>query len=750
MPDGHQVSCAKEIRLPDGPRDVNDTRDIVMALALLSGGSVSFLGCPLADYLWHVIYNHNGSIPFVGSFGLNNLGTVALFSTNFVDMKILLVNDGGLSIVSLIGTPAPTGGTIRSIVNPVMNENEALLVPFLSSSNTFGPQGLLLLSKDQTVPVAFTGSAAPGGRSFVLFPAARLEKRAMLNNREQVAFTATLDNGNSGIFRWDPDGTVTTLVQEPSSAGLQTLTLSINDRGDVAAWGLKGFFNPKQEILVIDSNGRISKVVGLNDPAPGGGTFAGVFSPIINNKGEIVFFGILSTGKSGIFLASASLEAEFVDPVPDLLADATITSDETKLAEVGRVVTGIAADGAARVVVRVKPGQPGTVEFSLVDETGAALPASNFNGSLSQVSDDVGSSSVSVEAKDVQDVGPMAFAAYHAPMDFATSPNSVEAGRSDRQVFIKVKLTTSSDETVESTESLKIVRPPVVLVHGLWGSENSWDGFDLTTNPNLFVRRVNFRGTSAAGVPVNAPKILTDIQLFIGEYKTGTQVAAVGADLVTHSMGGLIARMLPVFSSSFLRDDNFLQGDVHKLINIGTPHFGSELAERLRTKKNRSVCRFIFNSKNTPIDRGAIDDLSPGSDALKVINGFPSRILMHNNVGIASELQKQVNSTHPRITALQSFFVCGEILPPGGFDELFNDASDLLVSATSQRAGLSPSSGAVSNFPPMGPNLIHTRADGLFDVMDGEAELESPAVSSQVIQLLNLPMNSPQFISLAP
>lgn len=237
------------------------------------------------------------------------------------------------------------------------------------------------------------------------------------------------------------------------------------------------------------------------------------------------------------------------------------------------------------------------------------------------------------------------------------------------------------------------------------------------------------------------------IKDFIKEYKTAEQVAAVQANVVTHSMGGNLVRMLPLLGSTYFRDDNFQRGDVHKLINIGTPHFGSELAKELRTKKTKFLCRTLFSTFNVPIDQGAIDDLSPGSARLNAINSSASPIRLHNTVGIASPFQKEVNASGLLIAALQSPLACGRILPPGGYDAVFKgDANDLLVAATSQRAKLSPTVRAVSAFAP----LIHTRAGGFFDVADGAAELESQEVSLAVIELLNLPVDDPEFIRLSP
>jgi hypothetical protein len=292
---------------------------------------------------------------------------------------------------------------------------------------------------------------------------------------------------------------------------------------------------------------------------------------------------------------------------------------------------------------------------------------------------------------------------------------------------------------------ITIARPPVVLVHGLWGSDRSWDSFNpLITDPRFVVLRVNYR-EHAAGFSVNAPDVGLQTSSLIMDYKAHKHVAAVQADVVTHSMGGLLVRSLPL-GEDYFRADNFQQGDVHKLINIGTPHSGSELAAILRTKVTNFRCRGLLSSLGVPIDRGAIHDLSPGSAALAEINRLASSLPLHNNVGIASQVQKEVNASGAIINSVQSPLLCGQILPPGGFDAVSRDDNDLIVSAPSQRGGLSPASPAVSSFVP----LIHTRAGGLFDVADGAAELESEEVSLQVIDLLNVPADDPKFIRLSP
>ena len=158
------------------------------------------------------------------------------------------------------------------------------------------------------------------------------------------------------------------------------------------------------------------------------------------------------------------------------------------------------------------------------------------------------------------------------------------------------------------------------------GSEDAWDGFvPLTTgagspfppDPRFFVRRVDYSETVADALAINTPEVGEQIEIATDEFKTAEQVAAVQADVVTHSMGGLLVRRLPLLGQSYFRNDNFGSGDVHKLITIATPHFGSALARQLR----RSACLSnVFNRAGFRTDRGAVADLVPGNPDLNRLN----------------------------------------------------------------------------------------------------------------------------------
>ena len=100
----------------------------------------------------------------------------------------------------------------------------------------------------------------------------------------------------------------------------------INDRGDVAFMGhlageecrpSAGLPPPELLIACLSSvyvkeaaTGNIRSIAHAGDPAPSGGVYRQAFSPVINNRGDIVFFGDLTSPPAarqvtGVFLYSA-------------------------------------------------------------------------------------------------------------------------------------------------------------------------------------------------------------------------------------------------------------------------------------------------------------------------------------------------------------------------------------------------------------------------------------------------------------
>ena len=361
-----------------------------------------------------------------------------------------------------------------------------------------------------------------------------------------------------------------------------------------------------------------------------------------------------------------NIEVALFDPIADNLASgAGLVSSPTQLAAASHVVAGVAADSATQVLVQVpgvNSGDP--IQLTLSDENGissdgvgagylTALPADGMDSRTS--------AGVIIVTAVAAGSGAYAFADYHAPSDFVRAGNNTDPTVKVRSVTIGV---TDSTTGTTTTQTVSIVRPPVILVHGLWGTPSDFSGADggvlgalessglftvsfgrydnsgmgiSSSNPTYNVPGVTPLGASgnALGFQFGAQTVLPQIVGFINAYKTvalilaagpgSGPIAAVQADIVAHSMGGNVTRMLPQLAEYAIQN-TFNIGYVHKLITIDTPHQGAKLAAALLNPSNSCVesmlavgGNYSFSSVVTSDGRyinGAMGDLQPGSNAL--------------------------------------------------------------------------------------------------------------------------------------
>lgn len=324
-----------------------------------------------------------------------------------------------------------------------------------------------------------------------------------------------------------------------------------------------------------------------------------------------------------------------VDPVsePSLLDGNQITEaataadvedQEPYLADLskGRPVLGVASDGVAQVVVRIMAGSVGE-QFTLdlgnqcvgltasacVDEYGLLFDPTNPDSS------GTAQTVTSVPTEN----GAMAFAAFKAPIDFVRTMSDQSA--SSRTVTVHV---TSSLTGIQPALNIIIVRPPVFLIHGIFSSPDVFNSLipaindpasplfyvvaldystdidsEVTSTVPADIRSLAHIRRNVVGVRYNAPFLLEAMAEGIEDFKeegpfpsqSPIPVAAVQADVVAHSLGGLMARgmvhvgtdypMTANTQTSFGDDESYGRGYIHKLITLGTPHLGTNFALRL-------------------------------------------------------------------------------------------------------------------------------------------------------------------------
>jgi hypothetical protein len=218
---------------------------------------------------------------------------------------------GGSGNPGSCGDPSPIGGTFAGLFGgtpfaPASNDaGDVLFVADILGGGS--PRGLFLYhdTSHQFVKVAAVGDAAPGGGTFVEVGPGSLD------NSGRVAFLATRSGSTyADVFLWK-NGSVqkVAMVGDPAPGGGTFSYLGterfgfqdgtyiptgpipdINDNGQIAfrAYVSGG---PFPGGLLVSENGVHQWSVRAGDPTPMGGTYADFFAPLINNAGEMAFFG---------------------------------------------------------------------------------------------------------------------------------------------------------------------------------------------------------------------------------------------------------------------------------------------------------------------------------------------------------------------------------------------------------------------------------------------------------------------------
>jgi hypothetical protein len=494
----------------------------------------------------------------------------------------------------------------------------------------------------------------------------------------------------------------------------------------------------------------------------------------INDLGDAVGDYIVGSTQHGYTASRLAL----LDPVSELRDGQSVTTDVDRLATKGRRVTGVAADGVARVVLRIPASAAGqSFNLTLFNDQRPAAPSQSTDedGALGAIgSDSITRSDITVTSVDTS-AGPYALAIYRAPVDFPRDAGQ-DAALASRIVSIRVGFPNGSGGSVPLT----IVRPPVVMIHGLWDDWTTWNTFaPLVTGPSnvdprFSIGRLNYNAVvgklivsstprysftqtrraraNAFGFQFNAPSVLAQLQQWVEGFKTGTNplgiaVAAVQADVIAHSMGGNIARTLPL-QKNFYGGATYGAGAIHKLVTIDTPHLGSTLATRLLSPQEMGNClqqilarrqRHVFASaklRGIGIVNGAVNDLvdRPLSTALAALRiqtdqRLPTSLVAGVYTDFAN-LNHSVNASLIRIVPGCWRDPLAQQLTATGWPAVFGgQATDAVVSEFSQLNG---TVGLGAEFL----GLVHSMGAEEFG-FSAPSVLDSPSVSEYVIALLN-------------
>ncbi len=233
---------------------------------------------------------------------------------------------------------------------------------------------------------------------------------------------------------------------------------------------------------------------------------------------------------------------------------------------------------------------------------------------------------------------------------------------------------------------IKLYQPPVLFVHGLWSNSQAFvsmrnyfiDNFSYGHNQ---LQIADYEGTNDEQFDLNLSEVPTELNsLFRSMHEA--DIAGSKADIVGHSMGGLITRLYQQAGS--YRDD------INRIITINTPHSGSQLGNLLYDPnfeglRKDIICEFLIpyvftGNLNNCVD-GAIADLAVGSDAITSLN-----MNTDNNPIPCYALTSTADITFPEYTGAFKL-ITG--MTPTQFDAVFNNQeNDIIVPLASQQGGL--------------------------------------------------------------
>jgi pimeloyl-ACP methyl ester carboxylesterase len=387
-----------------------------------------------------------------------------------------------------------------------------------------------------------------------------------------------------------------------------------------------------------------------------------------------------------------------LDPNPSLIdIDGNLINNINLAASLTTYRNGTIADGVSKLILIVE--SKNLLQFSINDTTSGTLSSLDQASNVNNLS-----SSTSVSPQNINNGKSVVAVVYTPPDSFNQDTGS------NRTIKVNVSELDNSVKTVLEIP-IRLYRPPAVLVHGVWmNSGTTWiqtSFANCLANNGFYYAFADYEAHNSEtfdpcdkefgnygidSIRNTIVKALQDHHHFL--------IAASQVDIIAHSMGGLIARGY-VQQPDYKKRENYMKGSIHRLITIGTPHFGGPLSRflydrsdywyffydgkpnRCRTGKvEPKKLRTIYSDANIHIDKGAIEALIPNSIAYSHLQ--PTNV---KSYAIAGSYKPNAANSHD---SQESYYKAVEDSDDFNLDkDAFDDCeNDLLVSISSQLGGL--------------------------------------------------------------
>jgi len=273
---------------------------------------------------------------------------------------------------------------------------------------------------------------------------------------------------------------------------------------------------------------------------------------------------------------------------------------------------GVTADGVSRLYIKVKRGNDTIPAFKKVEVfitgfsennatlTGRVKKADTFQ--LTTYTNEANSGTLTETSRTDSTVKGEYWFWYVSPEDFCLNELSNNAYSPERKDTVKIRVTYNNDSKDSVNLLVRVVRPALVLVHGLASSPAAWDS--VRYNPSTtFLQSDLFKHKHAIKLDGRASFIenvvlLTggDMTLGSGENKLNTLqgnieairkmgFAANQVDFVCHSMGGSVGRSVlrwrpdKFYADGNYKYNNYGKGFMHKMILANSPNHGAPVPD---------------------------------------------------------------------------------------------------------------------------------------------------------------------------
>jgi hypothetical protein len=227
---------------------------------------------------------------------------------------------------------------------------------------------------------------------------------------------------------------------------------------------------------------------------------------------------------------------------------------------------------------------------------------------------------------------------------------------------------------------------------------------------NLYIVPVDYRETNDSHFEVNKDVI----NYWIGKAKDkfhSRKIAIVQADVIGHSMGGLLARIWAGEEAS-KNKYNFQVGNINKLITIDSSHFGSFLADAaikcLRGPHSIAVDLLVtaMEKAKRSLTNGAVEDMMIMSKPIEKMNSIKITPLSHAIAGDYTKIRvvTYVEPDGKTVLLIEGipieYFDIHNLLIDEGYGYIIIPniqfaGTDVVISVDSQKGGLGSSAWSV-------------------------------------------------------